>query len=208
MATSDQREGMDRRPVPDPTILTTQQLDREINSLREVLETRMAGMDKAIVLLQAANDKIPSAVDEKIHSLREIQEEKFSSVQTQFKERDTRSEQTSKDSKVAVDAALQAAKEAVGEQNKSSALAIAKSETSTVKQIDQLGVLIQTTSKALDDKIADIKDRLTRIEGKGEGVDKSMVTQQAATNSTAYIVFAALGLLVGIAGILAAVFRQ
>ena len=43
---------------------------------------------------------------------------------------------------VAVDAALQAAKEAVGEQNKSNALAIAKSEATFTKQIDQIGVLI------------------------------------------------------------------
>lgn len=80
-----------------------------------------------------------------------------------------RTEQSSKDSKVAVDAALQAAKEAVGEQNKSSALAIAKSETATTKQIDQLGILIQNNTKAFDDKISDLKDRLTRIEGMGQG---------------------------------------
>jgi hypothetical protein len=72
---------------------------------------------------------------------------------------------------VAVDAALQAAKEAVGEQNKSSALAIAKSETSTVKQIDQLGAQLAAQTKNFDDKIADLKDRLNRVEGKGERIE-------------------------------------
>ena len=33
--------GGDRRPVPDPTALTTQQLRRELLSLREILEARM-----------------------------------------------------------------------------------------------------------------------------------------------------------------------
>lgn len=181
-------------PIPDPSLATTRQLHREILGLRELLEvklgssivdaalirsiieTRLDGMDKAIRLLQDTSDKFPARIDEKITALREVQEEKlraletthgekFSSIQTQFRERDVRTEQSSKDSKVAVDAALQAAKEAVGEQNKSSALAIAKSETAVTKQIDQLVILIQQMNNAFDDKIGDLKDRLTRIEG-------------------------------------------
>jgi hypothetical protein len=185
-------------PIPDPSLATTRQLYREILSLRELLEvklnsagndaalirniieTRLDGMDKAIKLLQDTADEFPARIDEKITALREVQEqkmvaleskhgEKFSSIYTQFKERDVRTDQSSKDSKVAVDAALQAAKEAVGEQNKSSALAIAKSESATTKQIDQLGVLIHQMDKAFDDKIADLKDRMTRIEGSRSG---------------------------------------
>src|SRR6185369_13411363 len=148
------------RPVPDPTLLTTQQLIRENLWLREVLETRLTGIqeanllrqnntnarfeayDKAIKLLQDISDKFPGRIDEKINSLKEVHEEKFASIQVQFRERDVRTEQSSKDSKVAVDAALQAAKEAVGEQNKSSALTIAKSEASMTKQIDGISQLI------------------------------------------------------------------
>jgi hypothetical protein len=57
-----------------------------------------------------------------------------------------------------------------------SALAISRSEAATVKQIDQMGLLIQTGSKTVDDKFSDIKDRLTRIEGKGEGSAATVVT--------------------------------
>ena len=179
-------------PVPDPSILTTEALAREIFSLREllevklksngdatllirsVIETRLAGMDLAIQLLQATADKFPNRIDEKIKALREVHEatylEKFDSIQTQFKERDVRTEQAAGAVKIAVDAALQAQKEAVGEQNKSSSTAIAKSESATMKQIDQLSVLIQTMTKASDDKFTDVKERLTRIEGRGEGM--------------------------------------
>jgi cation transport regulator ChaB len=101
----------------------------------------------------------------RISQLQELHDEKFRSIGTQFSERDIRTEQTSRDSKVAVDAALQAAKEAVGEQNKSSALAIAKSEASTTKQIDQIGLIINSMAKNFDDKIDDMKTRLTTIEG-------------------------------------------
>jgi hypothetical protein len=158
-------QSVDFRPIPDPTILTTQQLLREIASVREILESRLNGMDRAIDLLQSQVDKSPS-----IGEMYAKHEEKFHSIQTQFSERDTRTDQTSKDSKVAVDAALQAAKEAVGEQNKSSALAIAKSEASTTKQIDQISVIINSLAKGMDDKIDDIKTRITSMEGHTRGI--------------------------------------
>jgi cation transport regulator ChaB len=166
--------------VTDPSALTTQQLFREIGTAREIGETliyginqnittRIDGMDKAIELLQTSTDRTPNMVSASIERLQELHEEKFESIATQFKERDTRTEQTSRDSKVAVDAALQAAKEAVGEQNKSNALAIAKSEATFTKQIDQIGVLISTMQKGIDDKIDDIKNRLQAIESRKQG---------------------------------------
>jgi len=168
------------RPDPDPTTLTTQALYREINQVQALLNAHMDGLegtlsaritaiDHDLDRLQLAVEQEPAQTGTLINTLRDLHEEKFKSIQVQFVERDTRTEQTSRDSKVAVDAALQAAKEAVGEQNKSSALAIAKSEASTTKQIDQQGLLIASSTQGLDDKIDDIKDRLTRIEGNTSG---------------------------------------
>ncbi len=165
----------DRVPSPDPTVLTTQGLLQAIAALREILEARMDGqqalaeqrvvsVDTAVKLLQGLVAQQPALVDAKLENLRILHEEKFKSIQTQFLERDVRAEGSAKDQKVAVDAALQAAKEAVGEQNKSSALAINKSETATNKQIEQMGLLITTATKGIDDKISDLKDRLTAIE--------------------------------------------
>jgi hypothetical protein len=173
--------GAGSTPVPDPTVLTTAALAQAIAALREILEarmegqkevfeTRLNGMDRAIALVQDSADRLPLHMETKVRNLERLHEEKFASVQTQFRERDTRAEQTQKDSKVAVDAALQAAKEAVGEQNKSSSLAISKSEAATTKQIDQLVVLITSSNKALDEKINDVKERVTRTEGKGAGL--------------------------------------
>jgi hypothetical protein len=167
------QENKDTRPTPDPTVLTTQQLIREISSMREILEARMDGTDKAILQLQRQVEHGRTEVQDKVGHLQELHEEKFKSIAIQFAERDTRTEQMSRDSKVAVDAALQAAKEAVGEQNKSSALAIAKSESATTKQIDQQAVLLQTATRAIDDKISDLKDRLTAIDGRTIGGDRT-----------------------------------
>jgi len=245
-------ERFGRRPIPDPTELTTELTLREIANLKEVIETRLDGMDKAIALVQVFADKNPDFItdqieqlhqlhDEKFHSigiqfserdlrytkineesekaigaalkaaqrafeeqssainkqilqLQELHDEKFRSIGTQFSERDIRTEQTSRDSKVAVDAALQAAKEAVGEQNKSSALAIAKSEASTTKQIDQIGLIINSMAKNFDDKIDDMKTRLTTIEGMRHGFTTNF--SQGLTIISLIISVAAIGLMI------------
>lgn len=180
MADAKTGDGGDFRPIPDPTVLTTAAILRELAALREVLEAkidgqraffiaRIEGMDKAISLLQVITDRQPSDVDKKISNLQRLHEEKFSSVQVQFQERDVRVEQTAKDTKTAVDAALAAQEKSAGKQADSFALSIGKSETATTKQMDGLGVLIQQSTKASDEKISDIKDRLTRIEGQRTG---------------------------------------
>lgn len=182
-------------PNPDPTLLTTSALYRAISDLRELIGTRIDGMDKAIVLLQTAADRAPAQVRETVGQLQELHQEKFSSIALQFEERDTRTEQASAAVKIAVDAALQAQKEAVGEQNKSNALAIAKTEASFTKNIDQIALLIQTGAKAVDDKIDDIKSRVQAMEGAKRG----------GTELWGYIV-GAIGTIAAIVGIMALFF--
>ena len=200
---------IDTRPNPDPTVLTTEQLERmkevvlrEILASREIVEskligiksvfeTRLEGMDKAISLVQLQTDVFPTKVQVEVAHLQRLHQEKFDSIATQFQERDTRNELSSRDSKVAVDAALQAAKEAVGEQNKSNALAIAKSEATFTKQIDQIGILVASMGKGFDDKVDDIKSRLQAMESQKKGAGDAWA-----------IWFAAAGIAIGIGGVL------
>ena len=122
--------------------------------------------------------------------------EKFRSIEVQFKERDTRTEQTSRDSKVAVDAALSAQVKSVDAQNISNSLAISKSEAGFTKQIDQIGALIQATGKATDDKIDDIKTRLNSIEVRTNAFGKPLDGQGRCVGSVGYIV---MGIIAGLA---------
>jgi hypothetical protein len=177
----------DSRPVPDPTFLTTQQLIREIKTAREIIETRLDGMDKAIELLQAATDRYPALVTQTVGRLQELHEEKFRSIAVQFAERDTRTEQTSRDSKVAVDAALSAQVKSVDAQNISNSVAIAKSEAGFTKQIDQIGALIQAMGKATDDKIDDIKTRLNTIESRTNAFENRSTGKAEGTSTIGVI---------------------
>lgn len=191
------------RPVPDPTALTTQQLIREMGGLRELLETRLDAMDKATDLNKSATDKVPCLISDAVKQLEKLQNEKFGekfdSIDTQFRERDTRTEQTRTSDKVAVDAALQAQKEAAGAQNESNTAANAKTESNFTKQLDQTGTLITTTNKALQDQITEIKGRLDRGEGSmGGRIEKAEETRQTQGWVIPLVVVAGLTL-VGIA---------
>jgi Fe2+ transport system protein B len=149
---------------------------REIASLKELIFTRLDAMDKAVTLFSDNLTRVPTSVDKQVGNLRELHDEhfarvavQFEGIQLQFIERDTRTEKSAEDSKIAVDAALQAAKEAVGKQQESNSLAIAKSETATTKQIDQINLNVQSINAALNDKIDDVRTRLTTIDGRGQG---------------------------------------
>lgn len=209
----------ERLPIPDPTRLTSQALREAIVALKDVIYTRLEGMDKALQLLQARSDRFPAELDAKIGTVRDLLSERFKGIelqfegiQLQFKERDTRVEQTARDSKTAVDAALQAAKEAVEKQNAASSQAAQKSELAFTKQIDQLAELFRTGTKSLedrmtignkvsDDKLSAINDRITRIESATIGSR----TANKDTSDSTMMTIAIIAGLVGVAGVIMAV---
>lgn len=173
-------------PRPDPTTLTTdvvnaakEDLRRELQALREVLITSLAALrTEAMSEVRRVND---------------VTDQKFDAVRQQFTERDTRTEQAAQESRISLDAALAAAKEAVGEQNKSNAQSILKSEVATQKQIDSLVTLMSTSIKAAEDKIADLKSRLDRGESGDAG--RAEVRTEHRLNLGQVIAGASVGLL-------------
>jgi hypothetical protein len=161
--------------IPDPTPRTTQQVLRENFWLRELLETRLSGMDKALQLLQAFADRTPTTMDvqHQVTTLREVVVERFNGIKTQLTDRDT-----------AVSAAFAAAKEAASEQNKSNTMAISKSETAVSERLKGIDETNKTNFKAVDNKIDDMKDRLTIIESKTSISDPSTAITLAKLDAT------------------------
>lgn len=170
------------RPDPDPTVMTTAQLERAITNLDalniariEIIDARLNAMDKAVELLQT----FPTAIDVAISHLKELHDEKFRGISTQFKERDIRIDQRALDTKMAVDAAFAAAKETFG-----------KSETGFAEQIKGLTTIVNEKAKSADDKLGDVKDRLTAIESRSKGTGEAWGW-----------VFAAISLLIALAAV-------
>jgi len=144
------------RPVPDPTVLTDRAIDRLKDQLEQyidgkvdVLVMRIDGIDEATKLRLAGVEGIPGQIREAVTSLELLHSEKFNSIQTQFKERDIRSEREARDNKVAVDAAFAAQKEAAAKQDEANQKAIDKSEKATgetigfvLKDVDSLKIAV------------------------------------------------------------------
>lgn len=181
-------------PVPDPTLLTTEQLRLGLNNLRELLETRLTAMDKATDLFSANAARASIEADKQINHLKELHDERFRSIQRQFEERDVRSAASEDAAKIAVNAALQAQKEAAAAQNESNAAAITKSESTTVKQIDGIMALLASNSLAASDKITVINGRLDR----GEGVTKGGADNSAKLLATVAVAVAVVGVMVSL----------
>jgi hypothetical protein len=162
-------------PAPDPTVLTTQQLRHEQGALREVIEARLNAMDVATRLQADHVNRVPSDIDKQVRHLEDLFGERMEAlkaetislgrgIQLQFDERDIRSRAAEDAAKVAVNAALQAQKEAAAAQNESNAAVITKSEGATVKQIDGILALLASNTQAINDKISAITSRLDRGE--------------------------------------------
>lgn len=205
--------GGDITPRPDPTLLTSAALAQQIGVLREYLvaridgaeavqNTRFGAMDRAIVLLQTLQDRIPDQVDRKVANLQALHDERFRGIQVQFDERDVRVKESAAAATTAVNAALQAAKEAVGAQNTSFTLGIDKSEKATLEQINQQRVLLDKTTSSLDEKIDDLKDRMARLESIGLGRTEAVGDHRASAADVRGYVTLALGAILGLLGLI------
>ena len=200
-------------PVPDPSILTTEQINRTVEQIRvefaaaitatsrlrdaqfETLRVRLDGMDKAAAVLSEGLSRTPSVLDRETARLEKLFAERFDSVALQFRERDVRSDQDKFAASTAINAALSALKEMIALQNTANAAAITKSEASTIKQMDGILALLASNNNALNDKIAVINGRLDR----GEGGDKAHSSTTVTTIAIAAVI---VSLFVGIFSIM------
>jgi len=187
-------------PVPDPTVLTTQQLLREIeilrdsiddkvearhreaDALKELLFIRIDAIEQATALRAKAIDGMPVDNARQIGHLRELMDERFVSIGVQFKERDTRSERETRDNKLAVDAAFAAQEKQAVAQNESNTLAISKSESATAETIKTNQELGRSTTDALGKTLDEVKGQVTTILASGVGAHEVLTDRRAGTS--------------------------
>lgn len=166
--------------MPDPTSRTIEQMQREISHLKELLLQKSEAMREGIDIAHENLVRFPTEIQKSISALKELQETKiyyeskiaakeFDFIQKEFNWIEKVRLEQKADSKEALNAALNASKEAVSEQNKSNIANNTKSEDAFTKLIDQMAILITTGNKGLEDKINDVRDRQTRMEGTGTG---------------------------------------
>jgi len=157
-------------PIPDPSLLTTEALNREVEHLRELIGGKVDDLAKDFDRFKETHSNRHSdAVDSAIEHLKELCDVKFAGIQRQFDDRDIRFAQRDVAADEAIKAALASAEKAV-----------AKSEATFTKEIDSIKELISTTAKAQDQQIRDIKDEQTGSRGKGAGLSQAWGIATAA----------------------------
>jgi hypothetical protein len=178
-------------PNPDPSVMTTVQLDRAIGGVTEnfagqlrAVAVRVDGMEKAATLMHEDMVRVPTVLDREIKSARELLEaklanifdvvtERFARVDVMFSEGSRREKDLSVARDLALTNALNAAKEAVAEQNKANTAAITKSEISFSEQLKQLANTADQAYRSINEKIDDVKSRLDKGEGGVSGAQSS-----------------------------------
>jgi hypothetical protein len=178
-------EGKGSTPVPDPTLLTTAALTREIAALKELVGTRLDAMDKAMTLFNENITRVPTDVDKQVGHLKSLTWERFETVMSRFG---------------AIDAQLKDRDSRREAENKQFALAVDKAESAITKQMDQQRQTNDAAKSVLDTKIDAVKDRVTLMEGQGKGV----TTQQTSTMNMVSIVGLLVGSLIAAVGLVVA----
>jgi len=135
----------------DPSILTTEALQREVLNINRELAFRQTVREREHIELR-------TLLEHQIASLSGLMSEQLKSIKVQFDLIEKQRVEQKKDTKDAVDAALIAQKEAVQEQTIASGLSIAKSEAATAKQLDQLAVTFSTAITGVTASVNDLKD--------------------------------------------------
>jgi uncharacterized integral membrane protein len=151
-------------PVPDPTVLTTEALQREIGALKDLMEQRIIGLREL--------------VESQIAATVSVREGQLDSILGRIDLVETQRVEQKADTKAAVDAALTAQKEAVKEQTTASERAIAKSEAATTKSIEQLASTFQTAFDGQRRDIDDLKERVGTYEARRGGAEGQRASTQ------------------------------
>jgi len=175
--------------------------DKAVGALRELLGARIDGMDTATRLLADQVAHVPTSTDKSVAALKTILQGEIKNVLDVAQEKFTAIEGTFASNALALTAALAAQKEAAAEQNKSNTLAIDKSEKAT-KEASAANAA-QTTSQLASQAatIADLKDRLVRLESGGLATVAANQEQREVRGETRLN----MNILVGIAGLIIAV---
>ena len=156
-------------PIPDPTLLTTEALRREIawtreitdekfkafRDLHDVLERRMAA---EVATLGALSLERRAAIEQEMKAYRETTDGLFKAVDNRFHERDVRFDQAAAEAERAVQAALSSLN-----------LLFARTESQFNKQIDQLGSTLTLTNANMTQRLDDLKTNVSEIQGNRQG---------------------------------------
>lgn len=163
----------DSRPVPDPTVLTTE------------ASIRMEAMLRNLIASEIQHEH-------------ELIEQMLEEIKTILRMLDSRTAEQKKDTKDALDVALAAAKEAVANQSSASEKSFIKSETATIERIKAVETLLTASTTAANDKVDDLKSRIVAIEAVKLGGAEAQANNRAGATEIRGNMAAIIGIVTGL----------
>jgi hypothetical protein len=139
------------KPDPDPTLLTTESLLREIQHLKELTDEKFRTQTVRTDSVENRLNHKYVETEDAIRNLRDLHEEKFQGL-------DKLGRQAREDNQTRLDAAFKSANDTRD-----------KIEESLTKQIDALNNKTEAANKATNEKIDRLTSRLDTGEGKTKG---------------------------------------
>lgn len=146
------------KPTPDPTVLTTELMLREVDRVVRLLQAEMKGD-------------------------REVNESRFAAMKHEFETFERNRVEQKTDNATAVTAAISAAEKNRQDQTTAMEKAILKSETSASEQSKLQYATVQESLKGILVSINDIKDRVGKIENIKLGMSEHKSEQRLETGS-------------------------
>ena len=145
-----------------------------------VVDTRLDAMDKAAIVLSETVTRMPTQLEVAVAQINELHNVKFAAISDRFELLDRQTVREKAAAELALAAAFNAQKEAAAATNNSNAEAIRVNQSSTAKQIEtnqiagarQIETIndgLRAASRAMGDKLDDLKDRVNRIEAGAAG---------------------------------------
>jgi len=153
--------------------------------LKERMADQASAYGEAIRLLQARIDRQPQPemVMAAVQALSAVSDERFIGIALRFTE-----------NKTAVDAALSAAKESNEKQNISNTLAISKSEAAMTERVKQMESTAAANTKAQEDRMNDLKERITIM----ESLTRGQLMNKTDNRSETMVMVSVMGLIVAV----------
>lgn len=182
----------DRAPVPDPTVLTTEALERGLGSERELTQAkldavlaRLDAMDRATEVLHQTVTRQPTVVATEVGHVREMMAQQQEATDQRF---------------IAAQGSLQLAFDAQKELGqavaKANAEAIGKAERATAEALAGLRSMIESGLRELAEKHADLKERVSKIENVKVGGQQTVGSILTVISAVVAVVSLAVAILI------------
>ncbi len=179
-------------PRPDPTILTTEQLHREIGALEARMNAEVEALktllEASIRSMEEILDARTEILDTKVEAHEALDVNRFDRIDARFNTVEKHRMEQKDDTNLRLDYTIATLKERADEHFKSNRAVIEKTEQAFTDSLSKQAETFRTTNDANLGRIDDLKERIAKVESVGEGASAQRQEGRQQISSTTAII--------------------